>query len=149
MLADSGDLLILVLLGIAAAVGGLIKTYREAKARAEKRSRAHPGQTTEPPPVRRVRKVPRQAEPVIATLEKPQAKVAKHRRGGLREEMAAREEERQTARVVVGVPVKPRLTGISAILASRRTDLEKAILMTEILGRPVSHRDSPVPRFRN
>ena len=205
MLAQAGDWIVFLLLGIAFAIGTLIKRSREAKARDERQRRVHPKSEEKPvmpasrpqgpqkresplkkvrtffeelqkeaqraaqaaqgrqplPSGRRrvVRRVVRRKEPAPAKTETAKRKPTDEpKREGLRERMAEGDKadrekadrEKAAERVSAGAkePAKKRVQPLRAILESQRTHLGKAILLTEILTKPVSLRGSPVPRWR-
>jgi hypothetical protein len=185
------DIIGVVVVIIAIAIGSLIKRVRAAGAKTERDRRLHPGparkpegygpparsdQTTPQSPLERVRQffeeieteARRQGAPLRPATARPEVRrvpqPAKRRkaaavgpevvqpeekgisgRGRLAERLA--EKERTAPQAAEPVPRK-RLSALSVILSSERNELEKAVLLSEILGRPVAFRGSPSPRFR-
>ncbi|HUW57461.1 MAG TPA: hypothetical protein VMZ92_12560 [Planctomycetota bacterium] len=102
---------------------------------------------------RPVRRVVRRKPPVPAKAEKPPEPEAEpdEPREGLAERMAARDKKEGIAPALRGrdVEAEQRVEPLRAILESQRNDLGKAILLTEILSKPVAFRGSPIPRYRS
>jgi len=94
--------------------------------------------------VRRVRKVVRPPKPVAVKPEKPKEEPAVRRVV----RPLATTEDTETTVVRPSAGQKPRVSKLSAILASDRKDLAKAVLAAEILGRPVAMKGSWIPRYR-
>ena len=71
--------------------------------------------------------------------------------GDLAETMRAKgvESDKVSSPVMLVHEQTTRKSSIADILSSERSDLAKAILLTEIIGYPVAMRDSPIPRMRN
>jgi len=138
-----------------------VRTFFEELQKEAQRA-AQAAQGREPLPSGRprvVRRVVRRKAPAPAKTETAKRKPrGEPKREGLRERMAEgdkadrekAEREKAAERVSAGAkePAKKRVQPLRAILESQRTQLGKAILLTEILTKPVSLRGSPVPRWR-
>lgn len=104
--------------------------------------RRAPAPVQPPPRVRRVRRVAQPPEKVIPVLEEAVPEP-------VRERVAPVAAAAAEARLAPERHVKRRRPTLARILASRRPELAKAVLLTEILTKPVAfRRQSRVPRFR-
>jgi len=183
MRADMGDLTVLLVIGVIAVIGTLVRAYRGAKARNERLRQLHPRPEQEPlssvpkpetsspleqfrqfmeqvqaesrqrqpmagpaPTQQVVRRVKKVVQPPQPSRLKPEEELkAQAGRGKLSEQFAQGDAKAAVPREEPKEAVSP----LAAIAGSERSELEKAVLLSEILGRPVSLRRPVVPRFRS
>jgi hypothetical protein len=195
---DVGNLIFLVVVGLAVAISAIVKSYRESKAREERMRRLHQqpgqdpiasspkpaapspllqfrqfmeqlkaqsgqgqarsgegqaqsgrGQMKAPPPFQPqhpVRHAGLGARPPQALPVKPgEQAAARPGRGMLTEHL---DEKEAKAPVVTQAP-PPAVSPLAGVIGSQRSDFERAVLLSEILGKPVTLRRPVPPRLKS